>query len=161
MLCDKCKLKDAIFHKTVIINGESFETHLCADCVSQTDWAEFESWEDDFVPNFFETFESFAFPQISYNEKKCDKCKSTFRDFLRRGKLGCDKCYETFEMEIRDMLENMESPIDLDLGIEEAEPSRLFQLERDLNKAIEEERYEDAGEIKKQINKLKEEGNVQ
>lgn len=156
MLCDKCKLKEATFHKTVVINGDGYETHLCPDCVGETDWADFESWENDFMPNFFEPFENFGFPFLSYEEKKCDKCKSTFKDFLRRGKLGCDKCYDTFESEIRDMLENMESPIDLDLGIEEPKPSKLTQLENALRKAVEEERYEDAGELKKQIDKLKE-----
>ncbi len=161
MLCDKCKKKEATFHKTIVINGDGFETHLCSNCVEDTDWADFESWEDDFMPNFFEPFESFGFNRLGFEEKKCDKCKSTFRDFLRRGKLGCDKCYDTFEIEIRDMLENMESPIDIDLGFDEAQPSHIAQLERDLRKAIDEERYEDAGKIKKQIDKLKEEDNVQ
>ena len=161
MLCDKCKKNEATFHKTIVINGDGFETHLCSDCVEETDWADFESWEDDFMPNFFESFGSFSFPMISHNEKHCEKCNSTFRDFLKRGKLGCDKCYDTFEMEIRDMLENMESPIDIDLGIENPKPSRLSQLEQKLRKAIEEERYEDAGKIKKEIDKLKEEDNVQ
>ncbi len=161
MLCDRCKKNEATFHKTVVINGDSFETHLCSDCVDMTDWGDWDSWDADFMP-VFENFEHFNF--LDYNEKRCPTCKSTFKDFLRRGKLGCKDCYDTFEMEIRDMLENMESPIDIDLGIENVSPSKLSLLQEKLNKAVEEERYEDAGEIKKQIDELKkkeENGNVQ
>lgn len=160
MLCDKCKKNQATFHKTVVINGESYETHLCDQCVDMTDWGGWDGFDDDFLPNFFEP--SFSLNFLDYNEKKCPTCKSTFRDFLRRGKLGCKDCYDTFEMEIRDMLENMESPIDIDLGIDEIEPSKLSSLQAKLQKAVEEERYEDAGEIKKQIDKIKgEDKNVQ
>lgn len=154
MLCDKCKKNQATFHKTVVINGDSYETHLCSQCVDMTDWGDWDGFDDDFLPNFFEP--AFHLNVLDYQEKKCPTCHSTFRDFLRRGKLGCKDCYDTFEMEIRDMLENMESPIDFDLGIEESKPSKLTSLQAQLQKAIEEERYEDAGEIKKQIDKLKE-----
>lgn len=160
MLCDKCKKNQATFHKTVVINGDSYETHLCSHCVDLTDWGNWDGFGDDFLPNFFEPIHPFKF--LDYNEKKCPTCKSTFRDFLRRGKLGCKDCYDTFEAEIRDMLENMESPIDIDLGIDDAVSTKLSTLQAQLQKAVEEERYEDAGEIKKQIDKLKEDDkNVQ
>lgn len=161
MLCDKCKTNEATFHKTVVINGDSYETHLCSKCVDLTDWGDWQGFDEDFIPDFFDPFSPFKF--LDYNEKKCPTCHSTFRDFLRRGKLGCKDCYDTFELEIRDMLENMENPIDLDLGIEDVKSTKLSILQDKLKKAVDEERYEDAGEIKKQIDKLKEEenGNVQ
>ena len=66
----------------------------------------------------------------------------------------CSECYDTFNEEIRDMLENMDNPTDIDLSLNEA-PSELETLENDFNKAIAEERYEDAGKLKEKINALK------
>ena len=68
--------------------------------------------------------------------------------------MGCSECYDTFNEEIRDMLENMDNPTDIDLDLNE-EPSELTKLENEFNKAIADERYEDAGKLKAQINALK------
>ncbi len=157
MLCDKCKKNVATFHKTVMINGEGYETHLCSECANMED-------------SFIDPFDIFNLPAMFVMDddllleesKHCPTCNSTFVDFLKRGKLGCKDCYATFEPEIRDMLENMQSPIDFDLDefIESTENAQLKQLEADFKKAIEEERYEDAGKIKGQITKLKNDNNA-
>jgi protein-arginine kinase activator protein McsA len=59
------------------------------------------------------------------------------------------------------MLENMDNPTDLDLEIgtelNKIQPSKLEELTKEFNKAIEDERYEDAGKIKQQINELRKE----
>ena len=174
MLCDRCKKKEATFHKSIYINGNGFETHLCQDCAGEVDFSdelnvgfnfenEFKQLEKEFMSDFFE--DSFFTPalRLERNTKKCDNCGSSFNDFLRRGKLGCSKCYDVFQDEIRDMLENMDNPMDfsLELGSElqkdiKVEKSELEKLTDEFNQAIAEERYEDAGELKKKINKIRE-----
>ena len=172
MLCDKCKKNEATFHKSIFINGKGYETHLCADCASLIDFEDdinfntdidfafdtFDLLENEVLKDFFK--DDFFIPTmlLEKNSKKCPECKSTFNDFLRRGKLGCPHCYDFFQEEIRDMLENMDNPTDfnLDIGSEiKKEISEIDKLNEEFNKAIAEERYEDAGEIKKKINSLR------
>ncbi len=148
MLCDKCKQNVATFHKTVMINGEGYETHLCSQCAGLESISPFDIFN---LPSFFD--DDFMLEEA----KKCPTCKSSFADFLKRGRLGCKDCYATFEEEIRDMLENMESPIDFNLDefLEPEDNSKLTELERQFKLAIDEERYEDAGAIKEQIKALR------
>ena len=159
MLCDRCKKNVATFHKSVMINGEGYETHLCEECAKDMDLNMDMDIDMDFgFPNdiFYLINDNFGFNglYLEKNTKKCPKCGSTFSDFLKRGKLGCSECYDTFNEEIRDMLENMDNPTDIDLDLTET-PSELTLLENDFNKAIAEERYEDAGKLKQKINELK------
>lgn len=165
MLCDRCKKNVATFHKSVIINGEGYETHLCEKCANEMNLdADFDMDMNmdmgfGFPNDIFDMFnDNFGFGGnglfLEKDTKKCPKCGSTFSDFLKRGKLGCDKCYDTFNEEIRDMLENMDNPTDIDLSLTE-KPTELEQLENEFNKAIAEERYEDAGKLKQKINELK------
>ena len=177
MLCEKCKLKEATFHHSININGNEYETHLCEDCANLMDFQTnmlYDNFRDD-LDSFFTNSASNLMEEMLYGSifnptilldkstKKCSKCGSTFSDFLRRGQLGCDNCYEEFQSEIRDMLENMDNPTDfnLELGSELGKLSKteLDKLNDDFNKAIEEERYEDAGEIKKKINLIKNKDN--
>lgn len=180
MLCERCKKNEATFHKSVYINGKGYETNLCSDCANEVGFNKEFAFDNDFSMgidverkfrnlerNFLSDFwddDFFAPPLVlERNFKKCPECNSTFSDFLRRGKLGCDKCYDTFEEEIRDMLENMENPTDLNLEfdteINKIAPTELDKLNDEFNKAITEERYEDAGEIKKKINQLRNKDN--
>ena len=176
MLCERCKKNEATFHKSVFINGTGYETNLCNDCARALDFDsalslnsnfdfnldienEIKALERDFFGNVFD--DNFFTPTtlLERNSKKCKQCGSTFNDFLRRGQLGCNKCYDCFEDEIRDMLENMDNPTDLNLEfgseIGKIMPTELDKLNDEFNRAIAEERYEDAGEIKKKINNLR------
>ncbi len=154
MLCDNCKTNPATFHKKVVINGSGYEMHLCSACAGLNTLSPFDIFN---LPSFFEDDMLIA----DADAKKCPTCNSCFSDFLRRGKLGCKDCYATFEEEIRDMLENMESPIDFNLDdfLDTDDNEQLNKLEADFKKAIDEERYEDAGKLKEEINKLKNESN--
>jgi protein arginine kinase activator len=173
MLCDKCKKNLATFHKSIIINGKGYETHLCSYCASLVNFENdinfntdfdfsfdtFDRLEREVIKEFFNDDFFTPVARLEKNGKKCPECNSTFNDFLCRGKLGCSHCYDVFQEEIRDMLENMDNPTDfsLDIGTEiKKETSELDKLNNEFNKAIAEERYEDAGEIKKKINNLRE-----
>lgn len=113
----------------------------------------------------------------------CDSCGMTFEDFMNTGKLGCSNCYDTFESKIDPILKNIhgsnkhigrlgkigpalhlkketermdttkeqtgEANINEDTTISEEE-----RLKQELQKAIKEERYEDAAKLRDEINKL-------
>lgn len=162
MLCDMCKKNVATIHKTVMINGDGYESHLCSECASKAGEDEFDfahesvfDLMDDFW-NFLGGKDEFDNNFLVENEKKCPKCGSTFADCVKRGKLGCEDCYNTFSEEIRDTLENMKaSP---DLSFDNPADNKIASLEEEFNRAIAEERYEDAGELKKKLNELKNKG---
>lgn len=177
MLCERCKKNEATFHKSIYINGKGYETNLCENCARDINFDNFEINDvfdfgfgdnrsyNNIASEFFDDFmriDDFFSPTTMFlekNTKKCPTCHSSFNDFLRTGKLGCNDCYETFQEEIRDMLENMDNPTDFDLEIgtelNKIQPSKLEELTKDFNKAVEEERYEDAGKLKQQINELR------
>lgn len=163
MLCDKCKTKEACYHSTLIVNGESKSTHLCEHCASK---------EGVFNKNFGSIFDEFRtltnfLGFDDFEDKVCPKCHWSLRQFKNQGVLGCSECYNAFEDEIEDIVKRIqpytENKIDnIEFKVENNKQTlnkeqKLINLKADLQKAIKEERYEDAGEINKQIKKLNKE----
>ena len=163
MLCDKCKKYEACYHSTLVINGEVKSTHLCEHCAekegvfNQSNYSIFDEFRS--LTNFlgFEDFE----------DKVCPKCNWSLSQFKRLGELGCDNCYSVFEDEVDDIVRRIqpytENKLDnVEFKVEEQKKSltkeqKLINLKADLQKAIKEERYEDAGVINKEIKKLNKE----
>jgi len=163
MLCDKCKTNEACYHSTLVINGEVKSTHLCEKCATKEGVfnKKFNSIFDEFrtLTNFlgFDDFE----------DKVCPKCSWSLRQFKNQGILGCSECYNTFEDEIEDIVKRIqpytENKLDnIEFKVESkkkelSKEQKLFNLKQDLQNAISEERYEDAGAINKEIKKLSKE----
>ncbi len=163
MLCDKCKKNEACYHSTLVVNGEVKSTHLCEKCAIKEGVfsKKYNSIFDEFrsLTNFlgFDDFE----------DKVCPNCSWTLSQFKNRGVLGCGECYNAFEEEINDIVKrihpDIENKVDnIEFKVEEtkknlAKEQKLENLKSDLQKAIKEERYEDAGVINKQIKKLSKE----
>lgn len=160
MLCDKCKSREACYHSTLIVNGESKSTHLCERCAEREGVLNksYDSIFDEFrtLTNFlgFDDFE----------DKACPNCHWSLRKFKNSGLLGCDNCYDAFEDEIEDIVKRIQPYVENKLDNVEfkvetkqqelSKEQKLVSLKADLQKAIKEERYEDAGVINKEIKKL-------
>ena len=161
MLCDKCKKYEACYHSTLIVNGESKSTHLCEHCATKEGVfnKRYNSIFDEFrsLTNFlgFDDFE----------DKACPSCHWSLRQFKNSGLLGCSDCYNAFEDEIEDIVKRIqpytENKLDnIEFKVETKDltkEQKLITLKADLQKAIKEERYEDAGVINKEIKKLSKE----
>lgn len=163
MLCDKCKKYEACYHSTLVVNGEVKSTHLCEKCATKEGVFNkaYNSIFDEFrtLTNFlgFDDFE----------DKVCPKCNWSLRQFKNLGELGCDECYNTFEEEIEDIVKRIqpysENKLDnIEFNIEDkkkdlTKEQKLINLKQDLQKAIQDERYEDASVINKEIKKLSKE----
>jgi protein arginine kinase activator len=99
-----------------------------------------------------------------FEDKICPNCNWTLRNFKNSGRLGCAECFNSFEDEIEDIVKRIqpysENKLDnIEFNVETAKQEngkqqKLVKLKADLRKAIEEERYEDAGAINKEIKKL-------
>ena len=184
MLCDNCGENEATVRYTEIINGNKREMRLCEECsrklgINNMDLRlpiDFSSFFGDLISEYEQAE---ALPMFSNPiELKCDRCNTTYREFLDTGKLGCADCYDTFQNKITTVLKRIqgnaeylgrkslnngeiEEKKDKDNVKTKKQEKQKISLEEELKLAIKEERYEDAAkirdEIKKQENGKKEE----
>jgi protein arginine kinase activator len=160
MKCDKCKTKEACYHSTLVINGEVKSTHLCEDCAKKE--GVFNKSRSSIFDDFKTLTNFLGFDD--FEDKVCPNCNWTLSQFKRNGVLGCDKCYSVFEDEIDDIVKRIqpytENKLDnIEFKVEDQKKvlnkeQKLINLKAELQKAINEERYEDAGVINKEIKKL-------
>ena len=160
MLCEKCGKKQACYHSTLVVNGEAKSTHLCEKC------AEKEGVFNHAYNSIFDEFRSLTnFLGFSdFDDKICPNCHWSLRKFKNTGTLGCGQCYDTFEDEIEDIVKRIQpysaNKIDnIEFKVEQKKQTltkqqKLDNLKADLQQAIKDERYEDAGVINKEIKKL-------
>ncbi len=89
--------------------------------------------------------------------QKCPVCGFSQADFKKTGRLGCSHCYETFAEGLQSLIKGMhKGPVHLG-----KKPSRLAKslereaqlktLQRDLRRAVSEENYESAAQLRDQI----------
>ncbi len=97
-------------------------------------------------------------------ELKCPRCGFTQADFKKSGRLGCPECYSTFAEGLAGLLKTMhkgtrhtgKAPEALRATRENAD--RLKTLQNKLAKAIKDENYEQAAQLRDEIKQLSEAG---
>jgi len=185
MLCENCNEAQANVRYTQIVNGVKKEMHLCDKCARELGIGNmtfnfdmpfgFTNFFGDFLNEYNDGFmPSLALPKTI----TCDKCGSTFDDFVESGRFGCPSCYETFEERIDPILKrlhggnryigrnakklNPENEIKLDKKEEDKnkqkEENKLEKLKLELKEKIKEEKYEEAAKIRDEIKKLEKKG---
>jgi protein arginine kinase activator len=85
----------------------------------------------------------------------------TYDDFRKVGRLGCAECYPTFKRSLGSLLKRIhgspmhvgKSPLRL-LKSSKVAKSELLELKRKLEKAIEQEAFEEAARLRDQIRRL-------
>ncbi len=147
MLCQRCKKNAATENYVEIINGEKFESHLCAICSSEL-YGELHSKMSENVCAWL--FGSSA------PKKVCPVCGTTYADYERSGLLGCASCYDVFKEELLPAIKAIQGKVEHvgkvetnndDLGLHR----RLKSLQVQLEAALREKRYVDAGKLNKRI----------
>ena len=161
MLCEKCKQFKACYHSTLIVNGEETSKHLCEKCAEKEGVFK----EDLFFDNF-KVFNALLGLEDS-DGIKCNKCGWTLREFKNSGLFGCEECYNAFSKEVEDSVRRIQpyeqhktDTIEFNVQNEKKTQSKnqeLTSLRKQLQDAIKDERYEDAGVINKKIKKLEKE----
>ena len=172
MLCQNCNKREANVKYTEIINGEKKEMHLCEECSEKLGLNNI-SFDmpinfSNFFDDIFNDYEDEFIPLLEKTKTlKCNKCGMTYDEFLKEGKFGCSNCYASFENKIEPILKRLHGEtshkgrkanqtIKKDNYVEVATPE-ISNIKRDLQaelkKAIQEERYEDAAKIRDEIKK--------
>lgn len=164
MLCDICKKREANIYITEIINSEKKNLYICEICASKLGIKGILKelsipFDENILKKFLELLPGMV--EEDKKEKSCSVCGLKFIDFEKSGFLGCPNCYKTFKDELRPILLNLHGNVKHvgkkkgeKFSIESFFESELKRLKKELEYAIEEERYEDAAKIRDKINKL-------
>lgn len=91
MLCQRCKKNTATERYVEVINGEKFESCLCAKCSAEL--------SGDLNSKLGGNVCAWLFGS-SAPKKVCPVCKTTYADYERNGLLGCASCYDVFKEEL-------------------------------------------------------------
>lgn len=163
ILCEDCARKMGIgnFKMNIPINFSNFLGDFFDDYKSE-----------QLLPSF-----------VKEKNNECNNCGELYKEFIKTGLLGCEECYDVFQNRLDPILKNLQGsvkhvgrrPLNIEEKIENKEVNKdvkvesnkeekqtkenkkeneLMKLQKDLNKAIEEERYEDAAVIRDEIKKI-------
>lgn len=159
MLCDKCGKKEAVAYTAVNINNHVSEMHLCDECYKK--YGGLTNIWDAVGAGLGTLFGGFSADKSPAAKKQqlCPKCGTTFDEFLKTSYLGCENCYKEFAASLRPVIMNTQGKLQhvgkIPNPTEEDNVRREYQrLQRDLQQAVAEERYEEAASIKRAISEL-------
>lgn len=156
MKCHKCD-KPATFHITEITGGV-VELHFCEDCAKEylTQGEEGGTSLGSVLKQQLEVTGG-AEELAKLDKRVCPMCGISFYEFRQHGRLGCPHDYVVFEKELDPLLQNIHGevkhtgkrpkagPVDTDSVAE------VIGLRREMKKAVDEENYERASELRDQI----------
>lgn len=157
MNCDVCKSNQATVFLTQIVEGKMQKVNLCESCSKEkgvTDPTGFALADLLLGLGAAEEMERGGGVQ------KCPVCGFSQADFKKTGRLGCSNCYETFGDGLQSLLKGMhkgtqhlgKTPTRVAKTMER--DAQMKTLQRDLRKAVGEENYESAAEIRDKIRHL-------
>jgi protein arginine kinase activator len=159
MLCSNCKEKPATVHLTQIVGDKMQKLDLCEDC------AKAKGVND---PGGFALADLMlglgASQEIEQAgggvETKCPRCGFTQADFKKTGRLGCPECYKAFAEGLEGLLKTMHKGTRHAGKVPEAlrtsrdQADRVKLLQKKLDKAIKEENFEQAAQLRDELKQL-------
>ncbi len=157
-ICELCKKHPATVHLTDIHNNEKKELHLCQGCAEDKGI----SFQHNFsLPELLAELTVDGGNEISKKSTAvCDNCGLTYDEFQARGRFGCANDYKAFREELMPMIERIHGktqhvgkvPGD---ACNSSNHQDLMDLQKKMKDAIEREAYEEAAQIRDQINTVK------
>ena len=162
MVCDSCKEREAVINLTQVEHDTKVTLHLCEQCAQQkgveTGGAILKSPLGGFITAMGK---GAAVLPAAADGLRCGECGGTLRDFRETGRLGCAHCYQAFEPHLRDLLRRLHGSSQhvgerYDIpGERDADPRRrLLDLRDQLRRAVENENFELAAELRDRIRVL-------
>lgn len=154
MKCHHCD-SQATVHLTQIINGQMHKMDLCEGCaqekgVTNPDNLSIGSLLDDTPAKY----------DVSNASMTCESCGTTHQEFKKGGRLGCEACYHVFRPVLEPLLDGMHAGIKHFGKVPARSVHKKVTLEneeslqKELRKAVEEENYEKAAELRDRLKKL-------
>ena len=157
MLCDICKKAEATVHLTQIVDGKMLKVDLCESCAKEKGVQEAAGFS---LANLLVELGGGEESRVEAPGVQCTVCGFTQADFKKTGRLGCSACWETFEPALASLLKAMHKG-DHHVGKVPAKAmhtlalnGKMQELAEQLEKAVREEKYEDAAQIRDQIREM-------
>lgn len=163
--CQACKKQPATVHLTDIApGGEKRERHLCESCAQ----------EEGIMPQaqaptaINELFSGFLAQNKAAIQElanlACPHCKMRFVEFRNAGLLGCPHDYDAFERALLPLIERAHEgashhigKVPRRLGEARASENDLMRLRRELTRAVDNEKFEEAARLRDRIRILESE----
>ncbi|MDB6034063.1 MAG: mcsA [Verrucomicrobiales bacterium] len=160
MMCCICKEKEAKVHLTQIVGDKMQKVDLCEECAKHkgvNDPAGF-----SLADLLLGLGASQEMEQSGGAELKCPHCGFTQADFKKAGRLGCSECYTTFAEGLEGLLKSMHKgtkhvgKVPHVLQQSKDLTDKLKSLQKKLDKAVAEEDFEMAANVRDEIKVTKE-----
>ena len=161
MLCQRCGEKEATIHLTKIINGEKTEVYLCEDCAEEAGHLNIGNNPFSFQ-NLLADILNPNIESISSNKKeiKCNNCGMSYKEFTEKGLFGCSECYDQFSDKIDRLAKRIHGSnkhtgkVPKRRGGKLRTEKRIDELRNEMQKAVDEENFEKAAELRDEIHDL-------
>lgn len=154
--CESCKqARASILLTDIQKGGELRERHLCEACAER----------EGITPkpvNVMAQLSAFVQSGKDVSEQiaglTCPQCKLTFVEFRNNGLLGCPTDYDAFEKALAPLIERAHQGASHHvgktpkrLGMHRSADGDLIRLRRELTRAVDDERFEEAARIRDTI----------
>lgn len=153
--CDFCE-NPATVHMTEIKSGEKTQMHLCEFCAKQAHGG-------GAAAGVQKVFEGLGGPAGAATGTRltCPKCGMTYTEFKQHGRFGCAHDYEVFGEELEPLFKRIhkstrycgKTPDGGRIDTREFDEA-LREARAELDRAIAEERYEDAARLRDEMRNL-------
>jgi protein arginine kinase activator len=157
MQCDICKKAEATVHLTQIVEGKMLKVDLCESCAKEKGVQEAAGFS---LADLLVGLGAAEEMKVESPGAQCPVCGFTQADFKKTGRLGCSACWETFEAGLASLLKAMHKG-DHHVGKVPTKAmhtlalsGKIQELAEQLEKAVREEKYEDAAQIRDEIREL-------
>ncbi len=160
MVCDSCHERDAVVNLTTIENNAVRQLHLCEQCAAERGVETSVATPKHPLGEFLQAMQQQTVP-TSTDSGTCAFCGLTMKDFRATGRLGCSRCYSTFEVSMRELLRRVHGgsrhtgrPYRAPQEAVLEKAGTLGELRERLRRAIEQEQFEAAAELRDRIRVL-------
>jgi protein arginine kinase activator len=160
MVCDSCHERDAVVNLTTIENNAVRQLHLCEQCAAERGVETSVATPKHPLGEFLQAVQQQTVP-AGMDAGKCAFCGLTMKDFRATGRMGCAHCYTTFESSMRELLRRVHGG-SKHSGRAYGPPKEevleragvLGELREKLRRAIEQEQFETAAQLRDRIRVL-------
>lgn len=169
MDCQICNKRPANVHITKIINGVKNELHICEQCAKEKEGIGVNNQLPVFntpfsfsniIAGLMDFTSAGSFPNTSMQQVRCPVCNLGYDEFKKTGRFGCSECYESFGNNLEPLFKRIHGNTQ-HTGKVPKRTGGIIRIKRDIEKlkyelkrAIENEEYEKAAELRDKIKVL-------
>lgn len=164
MICENCHQREAVVKFTQVIGNKKKTLNFCLECAEKEGLNSpmmdiSKVFGKIIIALLSEHLTSKSQQTITEKDKRqiCEDCHLSWADFKKTGRLGCPKCYETFYIHLNNLLRRIHGSnrhFGGNVRTTQKGKQSIPMLKNHLKKAIEDENFELAAELRDQIREL-------